>query len=309
MSPSVGVVVPCKDEVATVRLCLESLRAQTPPVSVIVVVDNGSTDGSRELAASLADHVVDLPGVPISTLRNTGAAHLARAGVEVLGFVDADCELAPGWLRAGLTALEDFDMVGSRTLAADDATWVAARWAAIEKARSHGQSFLWSQHLLVKRQTFEELNGFDESMPTGEDADLSARLRSSGGRISLRDDMVVRHHGFPRTLRRFLRREIWHTSTRGWYARMAPKSRLLVLLASAWLGTGAAASGTAALRSRSAPVTVWLGASVLAWPVLGWTAGRSVRHVFQDGLLIGIWSVVRAGRLWRELRPADRPSR
>lgn len=47
---TVGVVVPCKDEAATLRRCLLALRAQEPSVSRIVVVDNGSTDGSLEIA-------------------------------------------------------------------------------------------------------------------------------------------------------------------------------------------------------------------------------------------------------------------
>ena len=298
MSPRVGVVVPCKDEVATIGICLQSLRAQVPAIDTIIVIDNGSTDGSRELAESLADQVVDLPGVAISTLRNTGAALLGD--VDVIGFVDADCEVAPGWLAAGLRGLDDVDMVGSRTLAEVDAPWVAARWAAIEKERAHDESFLWSQHLLVRRASFEQLKGFDEAMPTGEDADLSARLRQAGGSISLRDDMVVRHHGFPKTLPRFVRRERWHTSTPGWFGRMAPKSRALVVLATAWVGVGFVAAGVAVAGS-SRPLLGWGVASALALPALGMTAGSSLRHSVQDGVLMGIWSLVRASRLGHEI--------
>lgn len=305
MSPTVGVVVPCKNEIATIRLCLQSLRAQVPRVK-IVVLDNGSTDGSRQVAEELADRVVDLPGVPISTLRNTGARLLADR--DVLGFVDADCELAPDWLEAGLAALETADMAGSRTRAATGAGWVAARWAAIEQQRAHGQSLLWSQHLLVRRDTFEQLGGFDEAMRTGEDADLSARLRTRGGRLALTDDMVVTHHGFPASLSRFVRREVWHTTTSGWYGRMAPKSRALVDLTAGWLVVGAIAGAALALRKNASPLLVWSLLTAPAVPVVGWRAGGSVRHSVQDGILMSIWSLVRAGRLGRELARAGQSS-
>ncbi len=302
MSPRVGVVVPCKDEIATLAHCLQALRAQRPPVEKIIVIDNGSTDGSREVAQTLADQVVDLPpGATIAGMRNTGAALLGDAGVDVLGFVDSDCVVAADWLQIGLDGLATHDMVGSRTLAQQGAPWVAARWAAIEKVTAHGDSHLWTQHLLVKREVFEALNGFDETLRTGEDIDFSDRLRRAGHSLALREDMVVRHHGFPPTLRSFIRREVWHTSTPGWFDRMSPKSRLLVQLTAGWLLLGAVVAGSSVLGNRPRRLGTWLASSALALPALGSFVGKSRRHVIQDGTLIGIWSLVRVGRLWREL--------
>jgi len=297
MSQSVGVVVPRKDEIATIRLCLESLRAQTAKVS-IVVMDNGWTDGSREIAEQLADQVIDLPGVPISTEHNAGAALLAD--VDVLAFVDADFKLAADWLSAGLAGLETVDMVGSRTWD-PSGSWVASRWPATEQQRSHEQSLLWSQHLLVKRETFQALGGFDETMRTGEDSDVSARLRTNGGRLSIRNDMVVTHPGFPALVSRFVRRELWHTNTSGWYGRMAPKSRTLIALTAAWLGVGAAATATLLARKVAAPLLIRSALTAPAVSAVGWRPGGSLRHSLQDGALMSIWSVVRAGRLGREL--------
>lgn len=297
MSPSVGVVVPCKNEVATLRLCLDSLRAQQPKIDYIIVMDNGSTDGSRDIALSLADRVIDLPGAAISTLRNAGAAALRN--VDVIGFVDADCELDHGWLGAGLRGLQKADLVGSRSLAPPDGTWVAARWAEIERRRAHAKSLLWSQHLLITRATFEQLGGFDETMPTGEDSDLSSRVRANGGRLAMVDDMIAIHHGFPATLRRFIRREVWHTSTPGWYGRMAPKSKTLVLLAAGWMAAGVAAAAASGAQRQAGPVLGWATVGCTALSALGCTIG-SARHSVQDGTLLGIWSLIRAGRLWHE---------
>jgi glycosyltransferase involved in cell wall biosynthesis len=109
----VGVVVPCKNEAATIERCLASLRAQEPSPERIVVVDNGSTDGSREIAARLADDVLLLTDLRIGAMRNRGAQAVGE--VDVYAFVDADCELAPGWVAAALEALETADLVGRRT--------------------------------------------------------------------------------------------------------------------------------------------------------------------------------------------------
>lgn len=297
-SPSVGIVVPCKDEVATLARCLNALRRLNPPVEQIVVVDNGSTDGSLEVARQYADEVLVLPAASISALRNSGARALPP--VHIIGFVDADCEVGPTWLQAGLAALHSADLVGSRTEAASDATWVARRWARVEASRAQAASKVWSQHMLIRRQTFNELHGFDEGLPTGEDADLSIRLVAAGGTLVLVPEMVAVHYGFPTDLRGFLRRERWHTRASGWYPRMSGQSRALVLGGALWSFLGLL-SQVAALTGRPLPARWWAGVSAAGVPLLGFTGARSVRHAGQDGVLLSLWLLVRVLRAPREL--------
>ncbi len=294
MSSRIGVVVPCKNEAQTLARCLTSLRAQVPAIEQIIVVDNGSTDDSRRIAQQWADRVVDLPDVSISSLRNQGAGLLGS--VDYVAFVDADCSVAPGWAAAALSGLERADMVGSRTFAPADAPWVAARWAEIERQRTRPEALLWSQHLVLRREAWEMLGGFDETLRTGEDADLSLRLRGQGGTVVQLDDMVAVHHGFPATLRRFVRRELWHTSSPGWFTRMSPMSRRLVLLTAGWTALGAGAAA-AAVAGRSRPLATWLVGSTAALPLLGRASGGTTRHALQDGVLTAIWNFVRVGRL------------
>lgn len=301
---TVGAVIPCKNEVATIERCLLALRAQTPTVFPIVVVDNGSTDGSVEIARRLADRVVELPTGSISELRNRGAAEVGD--VDVLAFVDADTEVQAGWLSAGLAALDDgADLVGSRTLPSPDARWVARRWAAVEAARAHGRSRVWSQHLLTRRSRFVELGGF-ANIPTGEDADLSIRTEEAGGSVRLIDGMVATHYGFPSDVRSFLRRERWHTRSPGWFPRMSRGSRLLVATGAAWAAAGGAAAAASAVRGDGRPVVAWTATSVAALPALGLITARRPLPAAQDGLLLGIWIAVRILRLPRELGPLSR---
>lgn len=298
MSRTVGVVVPCKDEGATIGPCLTSLREQVPGPVRLVVVDNGSTDGSLEIARQLADEVLEVPVGPIARLRNLGAA--ALGDVDALAFVDADCEVQPGWLAAGLERLDTVHLVGARAQAAADAPWVARRWAAIEEARAHDDR-VWSQHLMIRRATFERIGGFDENLPTGEDIDLSTRVARAGGRVGLEPAMVAVHHGYPPDLRAFLRRERWHTRGLGWYSRMTPKSRLLVLAATAWSAAGAASATKATMKGEPRLLAAWAAATAGGIPALGMVSGGRRGASVQDGVLLGIWAAVRVLRLPHEL--------
>ncbi|WP_158548565.1 glycosyltransferase family 2 protein [Blastococcus sp. TF02A-26] len=297
---AVGAVIPCKNEVETITRCLAALRGQQPPLSRIVVVDNGSTDGSVELAKQFADTVLEVPDGSISGLRNRGAAELA--GVDVIAFVDADTEVGSNWLQAGLEALgTGADLVGSRTRAGDDARWVARRWAAIEAARTHSRSRVWSQHMLVRASRFHSVGGFAD-IPTGEDADLSIRIAEAGGPVTLVPGMQAIHHGFPATLRTFLRRERWHTRAPGWFPRMARGSQILVAAGAVWSGAGAILAVDALVRRRTGRLRLWAATSAIAVPALGTTTSRRPAAVLQDGLLLSIWTAIRVARLPAEMR-------
>jgi GT2 family glycosyltransferase len=299
-TPSVGAVVPCKDEIEGIERCLRALRAQQPPVTSIVVVDNGSTDGSLEVARQLADQVLEVPTGSISALRNAGAR--ALGDVEAIAFVDADTEVGDGWLAAGLAALAaGAALVGSRTSAGPDATWVAEQWAHIEAQQAHAGSLLWTQHLLVDGGLFRSVGGFDERVLTGEDADLSLRVQDAGGRVEMVAGMRAVHHGFPRDLRSFVRRERWHTSHDGWWQRMSRGSRLLVGVGGGWAVLGAAAAA-AVPAGRPRPLAVWAAASAAAVPALGLVGSRRPRTAPRDGVLLGIWLVTRVLRFPREVR-------
>ena len=89
--PLVSFIVPTKNAARTIEACLESLGAQTHGRTEVIVVDNFSTDGTREIAELHADITVS-SGPERSAQRNHGAA-LSRGNVLV--FIDADMVLEP----------------------------------------------------------------------------------------------------------------------------------------------------------------------------------------------------------------------
>lgn len=299
IAPRTAAVIPCKNEVATIAACIQSLRDQKPALARIVVVDNGSTDGSRQAAEGAADIVIDVQEGSIGRLRNVGAA--AAGDVDYLAFVDADMVVYPGWLAAAIEALADADIATARSEAPATGTWVQRRWAALEARQADARPRAWSQQMVLTRATFDSLGGFDEVMPTYEDWDVSNRVTNAGGRVKLVPAMRAVHHGFPVDLRGIVRRERWHTSTPGWLPRMSLRSRALVLAAPCWLGAGAAATAVGAWRRDARFPLYWLAASVTSVGAAGAILG-SPRHAMQDGALLTTWSLARASRLVRGFR-------
>lgn len=108
MNALLAIVVIGRNEGLRLRRCLEGLQGGAVP---IVYVDSGSTDGSPALASDLGAQVVELDrSAPFTAARarNEGLAR-ARAllpEVELVQFVDGDCELEPGWLERGARELE-----------------------------------------------------------------------------------------------------------------------------------------------------------------------------------------------------------
>jgi glycosyltransferase involved in cell wall biosynthesis len=103
--PSVTVVIPNYNYAKTLRACLESVFAQSHAPVEVIVVDDASTDRSREIAAAFPCTVLAIPtNRGVSAARNLGAA---RARGDVLFFLDSDTALAPDALANAVDLLLD----------------------------------------------------------------------------------------------------------------------------------------------------------------------------------------------------------
>lgn len=107
-TPRVSVIVPVYNAEKTIARCLESILAQTVPDLEVVVVDDGSPDGSAAIAASFAEEderirVLHQPNAGLGAARNTGVQAAQGA---YLSFVDSDDFIEPHMLEAMLTAAE-----------------------------------------------------------------------------------------------------------------------------------------------------------------------------------------------------------
>ncbi|HEX6389303.1 MAG TPA: glycosyltransferase family 2 protein [Solirubrobacteraceae bacterium] len=190
MPPRVSVITPARDAAGTLPRLLDALAAQERVPDEVIVVDDGSADETRALAErhEIVTKVLTAEGRGPGAARNAGVA--ASTG-EVLAFTDADCVPEPGWLRAGLAALQDADLVQGR-VEADGPVGPFDRTVRVPRF-SH---LYETANLLLRRECFP---GFEpwlspaRSKELAEDVWLGWRIRRAGGRVAFADDAVVRH--------------------------------------------------------------------------------------------------------------------
>jgi glycosyltransferase involved in cell wall biosynthesis len=197
MSPRLSIVLPCYNAAETLGTQLAAIAAQdcADPWELIIA-DNGSTDGSRDIAKSFEDRIPTLTIVDASQKR--GAAHARNAGAAaargtVLLFCDADDEMAPGYLRAMAKALQDGDFVAARY----DYDRLNSSWLAA--ARPGGQNgepmggfchptlpYAGGGGLGVRKALHDAVGGFDTTLRAAagqEDTDYCIRIQLAGATL------------------------------------------------------------------------------------------------------------------------------
>jgi glycosyltransferase involved in cell wall biosynthesis len=208
----VSFIIPVRNDARRPARCLASIRRAFSAVGrvEIVVVDNGSVDGSGDVARKFGATVLTIPEGRVAELRNRGAQ--AATG-DVLAFVDADHEIAAGWVAAALDTLRlpGAGAVGALCRAPMDGTWVQKAYGDL-RGRPRGRQdveWLGSGNLAMWRRVFEHLKGFDASLEACEDVDLCARVRAAGFRVISDARLDNVHYGDPQTLRDLFKSELW----------------------------------------------------------------------------------------------------
>lgn len=187
----VSVVVPTRNRARYLEVALTSLRAQRDaPAHEIVVVDDGSTDDTRAVAAAHGVRVVPVHGSGLNAARNTGVATTTGA---IVAFVDDDVWVPPDWLAAlaaGADAHPQADAFGGpihvRLEGPAPAGWrQAPPITSLDLGESDREADMaWGANFAVRRSAFDRLGGFDEAIGGhGDEEEWLLALRRSGGRI------------------------------------------------------------------------------------------------------------------------------
>jgi glycosyltransferase involved in cell wall biosynthesis len=199
--PVISIIIPVWNSPGLLRRCLDALGAQTLSRDMfeIIVVDNGSTDDTSDVARSFPGVILLHEPRPGSyAARNRG---LQQARGVYVAFTDADCLPAPDWLEKGLAAAGQHP----------DAGVLAGRIELFEEGETEGPAFCDYERLfsfpqahaargncatanwISRRTVFEELGGFDERLKSGGDRQMALRIRDAGLPLMHVPDMLVLH--------------------------------------------------------------------------------------------------------------------
>jgi GT2 family glycosyltransferase len=212
-----SVIVPCFSQLEFTRHCLTALFRHTRAPWELIVVDNGSTDGTAMYLAGVQD-ASPVPITVVSNPANRGYASAVNHGLtaalgDFLVLLDNDAVVTDGWLDQ-LVALAGADPTIGLTGPMSNAAMVpqlvehvpyadlermpafASNWRDQHRGQWFTVGRLSGFCLLMKRAVYDKVRGLDESFVVGfADDDLAERARRAGFQLAVAHDLFVHHFG------------------------------------------------------------------------------------------------------------------
>ena len=200
----ISVVIPTYNRSSMVREAIDSVFAQTIGNFELIVVDDGSTDGTASLLNPLGERIrlVRQENMGVSAARNRGAALAAGT---YLAFLDSDDLWLPEKLAVQTSYVRTFP---GAALCHTEELWIrSGRRVNPRKkhAKAEGRPFtellrdslVSPSSVMIKRSVFEEIGGFDEGLPACEDYALWLALARRHDFHFIRRPLVIKRGGHP----------------------------------------------------------------------------------------------------------------
>ncbi|ABK19216.1 glycosyltransferase [Syntrophobacter fumaroxidans] len=198
--PSISVVVCSYNGSRTIRNCLDGLRRLDYPNFEVVVVNDGSTDGTGEIAAEYGFKVINTTNHGLSSARNTG---MRAAKGEIVAYIDDDARPDPHWLTylAYTFLTTDHVGVGGPNLPPPEDGPIAACVANSPGGPIHvlltdqEAEHIPGCNMAFRKSALEAIDGFDHRFRiAGDDVDLCWRLQKKGWTLGFNPAAMVWHH-------------------------------------------------------------------------------------------------------------------
>ena len=228
----VSVVVPVYNGRETIANTVNALLLQTLTPHEIIVVDDGSTDGSREILEGFGSQITVLskPNGGPASARNVG---IRAATGDFVAFTDSDCVPDRQWLASLLRGFSNPSVAGVGGIVRGLSSEMVSQYADItgildpEWDGAESVASLVTANACFRRDALLQAGLFDERFrkPGGEEAELCKRIKSLGYELAAVDDAIVLHN-HKRTLKIFLKTMANYGEGRFVFATIWPEHRL-----------------------------------------------------------------------------------
>lgn len=188
--PLVSIIVPTYNSSPTLTACLQSIADQTYDRIELIVVDNSSKDNTQAIARTFTDHVYT-KGPERSAQRNYG---VSTAKGDYVVIIDSDMELKPGVIAACVEKVTAQPAVGGVVI--PEESFGKGFWAQCKRLeRSFYVGVSWMEAArFYRKDLYTKLGGYNESLVSGEDWDLSQRV-GAVATLDRVDEFIMHNEG------------------------------------------------------------------------------------------------------------------
>lgn len=280
----ISVVIPAYNEVHTLPDCLKALALQTLLPDEVIVVDDGSSDGTVEVTRQPGVKVIQQSHQGPAAARNLGAR---QARGDLILFTDADCQPDREWVAQMVAPFSDPQVVGVKGAYRCRENRVVPRFVQQEyeskyarMVRQPGIDFIDTYSAGYRREVFFQNEGFDPALMKLQDQEFSFRLARKGYRLVFAPQARV-YHRHDLNLGEYMRRKFSIGYWKAFMLRWLPEK---------------AFSDSHTLPSQRWQILLF-GLAILAiglsfiWPLALWLALASLLFFFASAIpfLVGVW--------------------
>jgi len=207
----ISVIIPAFNEEEFIDGTITALQRYAPEKAEIIIIDNGSTDTTVQIATSKGVKVIQQMEGTIASLRNRG---VNESSGNIFIFIDADVTVTEAWgqelKHKVITNLikNPIQVTGSRCLPPDDGKPLNTHWFSL--LTEYEAPYINSGHLITSKELFEQVGGFSEQLKTAEDYDFCMKAKACNADLVNNPKLPVYHFGYPEKIQDFIARERWH---------------------------------------------------------------------------------------------------
>lgn len=225
--PLVSIIISTKNEAENIGNCLKSLKAQTYKPVEILVIDNNSKDKTQKIARKYTQIVLN-KGPERSVQRNFG---VSKSKGSYIAWFDADMILTPNVIMECVNLVLKDNKIKALVIPEEsigEGFW--AKCSSLEKKCYLGDKNIEAVRF-VDKETFKKVGMLDKNLISGEDWDITARLKAAGYKISRIKSYVLHNEGNLKLFSLLKKKHYYATKSLPYVSRhiKSPKDLLLFL--------------------------------------------------------------------------------